>query len=161
MKESGLFYPDGTYQSEKSIRRRLLMDGNDLPHFDTPLIDEKDFNYWSKRFTDRQKEFEELAEGFNNVVEITLPGQSVINFIGDLHVGAIATDYSRIEREIEAVITTPRSYVILMGDIVDGFFFNPAQMNQIEQPPEQFHYTHADQIPSRAQQTAGWVWGRS
>jgi hypothetical protein len=32
---------------------------------------------------------------------------------------------------------------MVVGDTVDGFFFNPAQFEQIEQTPEQFKYINS------------------
>ena len=37
-------------------------------------------------------------------------------------------EYERLEKEIDTIIAQPNSYVMLMGDLVDGFFWNPAQI---------------------------------
>src|SRR5690606_33104917 len=94
---------------------------DELPVFNTPLPESKGFGYWSKRFQARKEVFDEAAEVKTNHVSITLPGTCLINFIGDIHTGSPYTDYRRVEREIETIIETPRSYVMLMGDLVDGF----------------------------------------
>lgn len=138
MSKEGLFLLSGDFISRNEIRHKHALQG-DIPQFETPLPIDKDFNHWSARFRKRQEEYQNDVERVNSV-EITLPDTSVINFIGDLHVGSPNVDYDRIAQEIETVVTTSRSYVMLMGDTVDGFFFNPAQMEQMEQPPEQFQY---------------------
>lgn len=141
MKEKGLYYPDGSFQSDKKIKRKLALQG-ELPSFDTPLPGRKGFNYWSQRYRDRQQQYKETAPYYENQhVKISFGGDTLINFIGDTHVGAVDVYYDRIEQEVETIINTPNSYVIMVGDLVDGFFFNPAQMEQIEQTPEQWQYT--------------------
>lgn len=141
--QQGIYLPDGSFRSDASIKRRLAAQG-DLPEFETPLPTERDFGYWSQRFRQRQEVYQEAAEVKQDHVTIGLPGSvACINFFGDLHVGSPDTDYARIEQEVEMIVNTPQSYAMLMGDLVDGMFFNPGQFLQMEQSPEQFNYTHA------------------
>lgn len=157
-KEYGLHMPDGSFRSQKQIRREAAING-DVPLFVTPLPIEKDFDYWSSRFRVRAEQFQEAAEVKQQTVEITLPGSDAcINFIGDLHVGSPYTDYDRIAQEIETIVNTPQSYVMLMGDLVDGFFFNPAQFDQMEQSPEQFQYSKAliEHLAAHDRLLIGW-----
>lgn len=139
MKERGLYYSDGSFKDDRQIKKDLALKG-EFPVFETPLPMNKDFlGYWSPRFKQRQSEYKE-SETRRELVEISFPETSIINFIGDTHVGAPETYYERLETEIQTILGTPNSYVILVGDLVDGFFFNPAQMEQIEQTPEQYSY---------------------
>ena len=114
----------------------------DLPDLVTPLPRERDFHYWSARFRERQDQYNEVKNDVDHII-IRFPETTILNFIGDIHVGSPDTNYSRVEQEIEAVVNTPNSYVVMAGDLVDGFFFNPAQFNQIEQTPEQYEYTYS------------------
>ena len=123
--KSGYYLPDGSFRNEQQIKRDMAMNGDMLPRFDTPLPQERGFGYWSQRFRDRSSQYQETAEVKNLHVEITLPGDvACINFLGDTHVGSPHVDYDRIHREVETIVNTPQSYVMLMGDLVDGFFFN-------------------------------------
>ena len=140
MSERGIFInPNGEFKSEKEIRRN----NEELPILETPKKFPRDFDYWSNRFQKRQETWQETSDVETDHVTIQFKGDTIINFIGDTHVGSPLTHYKRLEQEIKAIVDTPNSYVVLVGDIVDGFFFNPAQMEEMEQAPEQFAYMKA------------------
>ena len=141
MKEKGLYYnPKGDFKSNQQIKRKFALDG-ELPILETPFPDRKNWNYWSKRFIARQEQYIESSQLIEKQhVEISFKGDTVINFMGDQHIGGAAVNYNRIEQEVETIINTPSSFVIMVGDTIDGFFFNPAQMEQVEQTPEQWKY---------------------
>lgn len=107
----------------------------------TKLPDEKDFNYWSERFKNRQEEYSQTQDVFTNNIELSLPDDSTIVFFGDQHIGGVDTFYDRIEAEVKKIVETPNTYVIFMGDTVDGYFWGgESQYEQIEQVPEQYQY---------------------
>src|SRR3990167_575468 len=110
------------------------------PVFETPLPNQKDFSYWSDRFKLRQNKFKETSQIENRTVSISFKEDTLINFIGDTHVGSPNSYYDRLETEVKTILKKDNSFVILVGDLVDGFFFNPAQMEQIEQVQEQWAY---------------------
>ena len=139
--KEGLYYPDGSYKNRDTIIREAMTKG-ELPVLKTPTLKRLTFtDYWSPRFIKRQEEVLEAREQLTNNVEIQFPSERIcINFMGDLHTGG-ECDYSRVSQEIQTIVSTPNSYLMLMGDVIDGFFFNYAQMEQIEQVPEQIQYT--------------------
>ena len=126
--------PD-SFMSIKDIRKK-----NNKLDWITPLPEGKDFTYWSDRFKDRKEQYMETAEVPQHNFELNLPETSLIAFIGDQHVGSPEVDYDRIEAEMQAIVQTDNAYVILMGDTVDGFFWNPAEFEEMEQVPEQYGY---------------------
>jgi len=136
MQEKGIFISPNEFESDRHIKRKL----GDTPILETPKTFPRTFEYWSDRFRRSQEIYKETSDIETDHVSIQFKGDTIINFIGDCHVGSPVTHYDRLEQEITAITDTPNSYVILVGDLVDGFFFNPAQMEQIEQPPEQFDY---------------------
>ena len=140
--KTGLYDADGNFRSDTEIRKDLALRGELPPTVETPLPHSRDFQYWSSRFRDRQEQYAEAITRVDHV-EIQFHDDTTLNFIGDLHVGSPDTDYDRIETEIETIVGTPNSYVIAMGDWVDGYFFNPAQFEQMEQAPEQFEYMNS------------------
>lgn len=141
----GIYRLDGSFESAEAIRERLAVGNTPEPQFETPLVTPKNFDYWSERFEQRQRQYQETYEALNNHVEISFPQeeQVCINIIGDLHVGEASVDYARIREETDAIIRSPNSYVVLAGDLVDGLFFNPGQFEQMEQTPEQVAYMRA------------------
>ena len=141
--ERGLYYgpTEDTFKKRSAILKDKAMTG-DLPELVTPLPRERDFHYWSSRFRERQDQYNEVKNDVDHVI-VRFPEKTILNFIGDIHTGSPETDYNRLEQEIEAIVNTPNSYAILIGDLVDGFFFNPAQFNQIEQTPEQWEYVYS------------------
>jgi len=146
--EKGLYRgPDEKdFSSDAQIRKEYALRGElPEPEFITPLPLERGFkDYHSPRFRQRAEQFKENFEVPTNHVEIRLPDEvNCINFIPDLHVGSGFVDYDRIEQEIDVIIGTPNSYIVFMGDLMDAFFFNSAQMEQMEQTPEQLKYMKA------------------
>lgn len=137
---NGIYLPDGTFRSSEEIRRDAVLKGEyPDPEFITNIPQPKDFTYWSDRMKRRQAEMLETDRRINHA-EIAFPQTILLNFIGDTHIGARETDYARLEKEIELIANTPNSYVVFIGDITDTFFFNPAQMTELEQIPEQVQY---------------------
>lgn len=115
----------------------------ELPVFETPIPEKKDIYYWNERMASRQEQYQETVPHKENNVSISFKDDIIVNFIGDIHAGSPNTDYKRVAQELEVIVNTPESYVILGGDLIDGFFFNPAQFEQIEQTPEQIAYMHS------------------
>ncbi len=140
MQEKGIFINPDEFESDKHIKRKLA---SELPVMETPKTFPRNWEYWSDRFKREQNIYRETSEIETDHVTISFKGDTIINFIGDAHVGASTTHYDRLEKEIKSIMETPNSYVILVGDLVDGFFFNPAQMEEVAQTPEQFLYMHA------------------
>ena len=146
--EQGLYRGVSTdsFISTAELRKEYAIEGKSAdPEFVTPLPAEKTFKgYYSPKFKKRAEEFKDSFELQTNHVEIKLPDDfNCINFIPDCHVGSGFTDYDRIEKELDVILGTPNSYVIFLGDIIDGFFFNGAQMEEAEQTPEQIQYMNA------------------
>lgn len=98
-------------------------------------VNDRSFEEISTKFKDRK---ESLGGGdFKNKVEFTFLAPTLISLISDLHVGHPTTDYHRIEDEVNAVLGTANSFVVLMGDEIDNMNWNPGQFEQMEQTPEQ------------------------
>lgn len=112
-----------------------------MPEFirNTPIQEPLDFKAWSQRFQDRQDQF---IRG-DNFVSLSFMGPVIINLLADLHVGHPSTDYKRIEQEADAIVRTANSFVIFAGDEIDNLFWNPGQMQEMEQTPEQIEYFRA------------------
>jgi len=143
MIERGLYtnQNESSFKSERDVKRELALKG-EFPVFETPMVgQERPFEYWSERFRARQEQFKESSILTDHQhVTIQFNEDTIINFIGDTHVGSPNVFYDRIEQELTAIVNTPNSYVILCGDLVDGFFFNPAEFSAMEQPEEQWSY---------------------
>jgi predicted phosphodiesterase len=91
---------------------------------------------------DRQRIYRETAEN-PNCLEISFKGDVLLNFMSDMHVGGAETDYQRIDQEIDAIVRTPNSYVWVLGDEIDAFFFLPAAYDAQEQTQQQYEYMYA------------------
>lgn len=140
MNELGLYMPDGTFIPDRVIKRKALAE--DRPNFVHDPKKPKDFGYWSDRMVQRQAQVQETLEPIKTH-EVLFNHEPLVNFQADLHVGGTYTDYKRIEAEAQTIIDTPHSYVVLMGDLIDGFAFNPAEFDAMEQVQEQMDYAKA------------------
>lgn len=101
-----------------------------------------DWHYWNQRFARRAAEHRETEEHLQNSVEIQLPDRpAILNLISDIHVGGPHTDYQRIEDEVAAIMSRPDSYVLLLGDEADAYFWAETAINDtVEQIPEQYFW---------------------
>ena len=144
MIEKGLYTSsdEKSFKPEKQVKRELALKG-ELPVFETEIPEKKDFHYWNERFKARKEQYAETVPHKENDVTISFKDDIIVNFIGDIHAGAPNAEYGRVAQELEVIVNTPNSYVILGGDLIDCFFFRPAQYEQIEQTPEQIKYMHA------------------
>lgn len=134
---------EDSFKTAGDIRHDAIMNATyPNPTLETPLPQTMPFDYWQNRFESRQQEYCETRERTNHAV-IRFYDRTLLTFIGDLHAGSADTDYETFKKHIEAIVNTPNSYAILLGDIIDGYFFNSAQMEEIEQVPEQIEYYQA------------------
>lgn len=139
----GLYYPDGSFKSDSEIRRQLALENPPEPVLVTPRQDiRKNLQYWTARTIQAQNAYMETQET-NNYCEIVLPETSLLTFQADLHIGASTTCYDRMQQEAELIVNTPNSYLIIVGDLINAFYFNPAQFEDINQTPEQIEYARA------------------
>jgi len=127
MKE-GLIYPDGNFRSREEIDLQLQMQERGFitaraTVAKPPMMD---------RFIQRQETTQQPSPD----LKYYFPNEPIINFMSDLHLGGDC-DYQRVQGELNAICNKKDSFVILDGDILDCFTFQPAQMEQIEQVPEQ------------------------
>ncbi len=118
--EDGLYYSDGSFKSDKDIKREAALDlGSPLiieSHVEEPL------NVFENLDNARQRA-ESMAYPNLGKVEAYIPNTSIIAIIGDVHLGHPNVDHDRVAREIQAISNTPDVFVILTGDLVDGIFW--------------------------------------
>lgn len=128
--EEGLYYPDGSYKSAKRIK---------YENIDSPeLIREKtygrqpSFYEWVDEFS-RRRDLRNEVEGIPSEIDITIETNEpvVIALIGDPHAGGYEVDYELLAHDIAFISQLKQGYVIFGGDVIDGFFFNPAQDGEI------------------------------
>ena len=128
--EDGLYYPDGTFKSSKQIRYENLDDpvllreqaGNRQPTF----------YEWVDEFA-RRRDLKDDVEGIPEEIDIRIDTNEpiIIGLIGDPHLGAYEADYELLAHDISFIAKQKNAFVIFGGDVIDGFFFNPAQDEMI------------------------------
>lgn len=127
-----------SFKTTEEIRRDSYLSSEyRQPDFLTPFAEPKTFQEHSAGFKHRQAE---RGDRYNQVAEVQLFDTSLITFQSDLHVGGEETDYARIEAEAEAIVNTPNSYVVLVGDLIDNFSFLPPAHETIDSVPQQVEY---------------------
>jgi len=137
VKDSGLFYPDGSFRTSADIRRKA----NPVTVTPNPNPRERDIAQWTSYLRTIQEARGEMV-GLPNHVEITHSAHEPVHYslIGDTHVGGDAVDYDRIYREVMAIKETEGTNVITLGDLVDNFFWQPASEGDIVNREEQALY---------------------
>jgi len=132
---SGLFKgpEEDSFVSTQKIKRDLALEGQVTPVFKSPLVKPQSLNDYVTRAEARRESMKDASQISDNQVEVTLPEESTINFMGDLHFGNPNTDNKRIQQEVEVIKNTPNSFVVLMGDMVDGIFWGGASQSEQNQ----------------------------
>lgn len=110
--------------------------GDDEPFERTPLPTPRTFQDWSLRFQERAEQFTPIQDH----ITIKFRQPPTIAFMADLHIGSPFTYYDRIEAEVQKIYETPNMFVVFVGDEIDNLHWNPGQMEQSEQTPEQIQY---------------------
>ena len=129
---------ENSFRTDEEVKRELYLQGeHPNPDFVTNLPPKKDFHDYSAQFRRQQAE---RGDVYVDHAEIQLFDTSLINFQSDLHIGGTETDYARIEQEVELIVNTPNSYVVLLGDLIDNFSFNPPTHETLDVVPEQVRY---------------------
>jgi|GEM_PF-2667766 len=129
---------ESSFKSDKQVKRELyLSEEHPAPDFVSDLPIKKDFRGYSEQFIRQQKE---RGDVYVDHAEIQLFDTSLVNFQSDLHIGGSETDYERIEQEAGLIVNTPNSYVVLMGDLIDNFSFNPPTHETLDVVPEQVRF---------------------
>jgi len=129
MKERGIYRGpnEEDFKSDREIKRELALKGI-LPKidFETEIKYPKDVNYYlskSAKVGEQQKEMSPRAEHF---VKVTLPDTSIISVLADLHFGQSTMHEERLQQELEVILNTPNSYVLLNGDLLHGIHWGGA-----------------------------------
>ena len=130
--EPGLYYSSSpeSFKSAKQIQYENIDDpvlirekvGNREPSF-YEWIDE-----FSRR-RDLKSEVEGLPEEIDVHIETNKP--IIIGLLGDPHGGGYEVDYELLAHDVAFISQHPQAYAVLGGDLIEGFFFNPAQDEQI------------------------------
>lgn len=138
-KQKGLYSADGSFRSDQTIKRDLALEGQLEPVYQTPLVKPQTLNQFIERAEQRKQAMKEASQLSENHVELSLPDTATINLMGDLHFGNPNTDNKRIQQEVEAIKNTPNSFVMMMGDLVDGIFWGGASQSEQNQTLSEQH----------------------
>lgn len=128
MSKEGLIYPDGSFKDREEIDRQLQLEQRGFITTQPEFVQPPHLEHFIQRQAEVKRPTPDLKYYF--------PNEPIINFISDTHLGGDC-DYQRVQDELNAIMGKKDSFVVLNGDIIDAFCFQPAQMEQIEQVPEQ------------------------
>jgi UDP-2,3-diacylglucosamine pyrophosphatase LpxH len=139
----GLYYPDGSFKSEKRIKVEAIKNGTfewEQRH-DLEAIRERNFNEWQKELRKRQASRQELL-AIPDTQRINFNGKRPVTLalIGDVHAGADNCNYELFGDTVQLVKNHPDVKAVLMGDLVDAFFWNQAMQGDMLNHHEQLHY---------------------
>jgi hypothetical protein len=141
--QEGLYYPDGSFKSQKRIRLEAIEDGTFQweGQDDLDAIRERNFNEWQKELLRRQVSRQELGS-IPEVQRINFNGKNpvTIALLGDVHAGADNCDYKLFGSTVELIKSHPHVKTVLMGDLIDAFFWNQALQGDMLNHREQLHY---------------------
>lgn len=138
----GIYLPDGSFRSREKIISDSYERGEVVQR--TPLAEPFDYDRYHEMAVRRRDEKLE-REGYPSEIDLEIPTDTpiVVGFLGDTHLGGRYLDYEMLKRHIDILGEHPLFYTALMGDLREGFFFNPAQNEQVLDFDEQFGMTMA------------------
>lgn len=141
--ENGLYYLDGSFKSEKEIKLEAIQNGTFEweGQSDLEAIRERSFEKWQKELS-RRKTSRLGIESIPELQKINFNGENPITLaiLGDVHAGADTCDYELFGQTVELIKNHPNVKAILMGDLIDAFFWNAALQGDMLNHNEQLHY---------------------
>ena len=112
---------ESSYLSRRDIQRRQKHGEPVRPMVAEPS--ERSLEQWTDYLTYISKMRKELLPSVNKVEYHFTDGRpKLIALIGDAHIGGDC-DYQLLEQEVQAVARTDGAHAMLLGDLVDGYFF--------------------------------------
>lgn len=104
-------------------------DHNSLPESDVVFQDKKQTTVDYQRITNHIKESAAISreadvsqEEATVIIHPDYPELPVhVMWMTDVHYGSMGVDYDMLDRHLEIIMSTPNTYVILGGDMVDNF----------------------------------------
>ena len=146
MKEAAIYYPDGSFATRDSVRRKLLIEelvGDTQMIQGTPFPATRDFDAWADVLVRQQHERKEVLHIPEHVeVEIRAKSPFLLSLIADTHIGGADVDYERFRKDVN-LIHDVEGYSIAVGDLTDSFFFMPEVGSQLISGDEQVMFMQA------------------
>lgn len=145
MAEHGLYTsPDEKdFRTEREIKLEAIANGTFQweGQSDLEAIRERNFNEWQKEVIRRRTSRKELG-GIPERQKINFNGKKPMTFalIGDTHAGSDNCEYEMFGATVELVAQHPQVKSVLMGDLIDAFFWNQALQGDMLSHNEQLHY---------------------
>ena len=161
MKEKipAIFYLDNSSRTMEQVRRKLaLEEGTQIKHL-TDFPARRDFANWTDVVARRQEERKELLDIPDKVaVEIRSRSPFLLSIFGDVHAGAEQFNARRFAEDVRAT-KEAEGYSMALGDLVDAYFFNPGENEQILNNEEQILYMRSalDELAEDNKLIAGWA----
>lgn len=134
---------ESSFKTTDEIRRdAFIRDTSQPPIFTNYQPERKTWKELNALLIQESDLYAETEEFKQDRVEVSLPDCPVsINPIGDIHAGSPHTDLRRLEKEIEAIVNNDFSYILLMGDEVDSFFWAETAINDTATViPKQYYW---------------------
>lgn len=148
MEKEGLYTgpTEDSFKSAKDVKLDAIKSG-DFMWLDKEELEEvrdRSFEEWQALVSQRQEARQEMLSipsiqsiDINSEVPVTLA------LIGDVHAGADNTDYELFGYTLEIVKEVPSVKAVLLGDLVDAFFWNQAAQGDMMNHVEQVRYMQA------------------
>lgn len=141
--EQGLYYPDGSFKSDKHIKLEAIENGTFEweGQRDLEEIRKRSFNEWQQEVLRRKGNRQELIH-IPDTQSINFNGERPITLalLGDVHAGSDNCDYELFGNTVELIRNHPDVKAVLLGDLVDAFFWNQAIQGDMLNQSEQLHY---------------------
>jgi len=123
-KESGLYYPDGSYKSRQDIQVDALFNGEVSVNYPDRTISELPFEELSDEMI-RRAELRMKVENKEYYSKIEIATDHPIGMVwwADIHAGGQQVDYGRLKWEADEIKRNPYLKVALGGDFTDSFIW--------------------------------------
>jgi len=141
----GLYTSDkeSSFKSTREVKLNAIENGSWVweGREDLDIMRSRNFEQWQTDVIARQQSRVELG-GIPELQEISFNGEQEITLalIGDAHAGADTCDYELFGRTVELVKNHPNVKAVLMGDLIDAFFWNQALQGDMLNHREQVMY---------------------
>jgi len=151
----GLYYPNGQMLTIDQIRRKNAPPVEVSP---IPIPTQRSLDQWTQHLSEMQRMRDEVLP-LPSSIDIKHAAHEPVFYalFGDIHAGGDKVDYVRVKDEVQAVKETDGAFAFMLGDVMDNFFFNPAQHEDIININEQALYSRKVLDELKGKLMAGWA----
>ena len=108
---------------------------------ETPIPNQRNIFEWANIFNRAGEDQKDMMSP--NELQFSSTAPVILNMLSDWHLGHAETHTDRVVQEVEVIAKKRNSFAVLLGDMIDAMGWNPGQLEESKQIPEQVMFFRA------------------